>query len=422
MQLKSTIPKFYEMSLERRLNFVKRFAKLSSDDLKVLKNLVGLSFSTANGMVENAIGVFGFPLGIATNFLINGKDYLVPMVIEEPSVIAAASKAAKIAREKGGFIASADKSLMIGQIQVIGLSEPFSAGKKVLSAKAKILKTANEKSRTLAKAGAGAKDVSFRVVGTELGNMLIVELTIDVKDAMGANIVNTMCEAVAPLIEELTGGRVLLRILSNYATKRLASAKAIFSKEDLGGKDIVDGILLAHAFAASDQYRCTTHNKGTMNGIIAVANATVQDTRAIEAGAHSYACRNGKYMPLTEWSRNKDGDLVGSIKLPLAVGIVGGVASVHPLAKVCLKILHVKSAGELACVMASVGLAQNLAALRALVSEGIQKGHMRLHARNIAMIAGADGKLIDDVAKRIADEDNITVQRAKEVLRKLKKH
>ncbi len=421
IQLKSLVPKFYEMNLEQRLKFLRKFAGLNSDDVRMLKNFGGLSFSTANSMVENAIGTMEYPLGVATNFLINGKDYLIPMVIEEPSVIAAASKAAKIAREKGGFTASADKSLMIGQIQVIGLAEPFSAGNKVLRAKAKILKTANAKSRTLARAGAGAKDISFRVLNTKLGDMLIVELTIDVKDAMGANIVNTMCEAVAPLIEELTGGRVLLRILSNYATKRLARAKAIFNKEELGGEEIVNGILLAHAFAASDQYRCTTHNKGTMNGIIAVANATGQDTRAIEAGAHSYACRNGMYMPLTEWSRNRDGDLVGSIQLPLAVGIVGGVASVHPLAKLCLKILRVKSARELACVMASVGLAQNLAALRALVSGGIQKGHMRLHARNVAMMAGANGKLIDVVAKKIAGEGNITVRRAKEVLRKLKK-
>src|SRR5574341_650986 len=256
MQLKSTIPKFYEMSLGQRLKFVKNFAKLSSNDVKTLKNLGGLSFNTANSMVENAISAISFPLGIATNFLINGKDYLIPMAIEEPSVIAAASKAAKIAREKDGFVASVDKSLMIGQIQVIGLIEPFSAGQKVLNSKARILKTANEKSKTLAKAGAGAKDLSFRVLGTELGNMLIVELIIDVKDAMGANIVNTMCEAVAPLVEEITGGRVLLRILSNYATKRLARARAIFSKEELG-KDVVDGILLAHAFASSDQYRCT---------------------------------------------------------------------------------------------------------------------------------------------------------------------
>ena len=421
MHLKSTVPKFYEMSHEQRLNFVRRFAKLNNDDLKTLKRLGGLSFSIANSMVENAIGTVAYPLGIATNFLINGRDYLIPMVIEEPSVIAAASNAAKIAREKGGFIASVDKSLMIGQIQVVDLSEPSSAGEKVLRAKSRILKAANEKSRTLSKAGAGAKDLSFRVFNTELGNMLIIELTIDVRDAMGANIVNTMCEAVAPLVEELTGGRVLLRILSNYATKRLARAKATFSRDGLGGRDIVEGILLAHAFAASDQYRCTTHNKGTMNGIIAVANAIGQDTRAIEAGAHSYACRNGRYTPLTEWSRNKDGDLVGSIELPLSVGIVGGVVSVHPLTKICLKILRVKSAGELACVMASAGLAQNLAALRALVSEGIQKGHMRLHARNVALMAGASGKLIDAVAKIIADEDDITVQRAKEVLRKLRK-
>jgi hydroxymethylglutaryl-CoA reductase len=408
------------MSLEQRLKFVKNFAKLNSNDVKTLKKLGGLSFNTANSMVENAIGTISFPLGIATNFLINGKDYLVPMAIEEPSVIAAASKSAKMGREKGGFVASADKSLMIGQIQVIGLIEPFSAGQKVLNAKARLLKAANEQSRTLAKASAGAKDISFRVLGTEVGSMLIVELIIDVKDAMGANIVNTMCEAVAPLIEEITGGRVLLRILSNYATKRLVRARAIFSKEEIGN-DVVDGILLAHAFASADQYRCTTHNKGTMNGVIAVANATGQDTRAIEAGAHSFASRNGRYMSLTEWSKNKDGDLIGSIELPLAVGIVGGVASSHPLAKICLKILRVKSAGELACVIASVGLAQNLAALRALVSEGIQKGHRRLHARNVAMMAGANGKLINTVAKKIADEHNITVQRAKQVLKEFKK-
>lgn len=417
--MKSTIPKFYQMSPKERLQLVKKFANLNNNDLKILKSS-GLSLDTANNMVENAIGTMAFPLGIATNFLINGKDYLIPMVIEEPSVIAAASNAAKIARIKGGFTASADPSLMIGQIQIVDLKEPLEAGKRVLDVKDEIIATANDKSKTLVKKGAGAKDVTFRVIDTQKGKMLIVELLIDVRDAMGANIINTMCESVAPIIENVTDGRVLLRILSNYATKRMVRASAVFSKEVIGST-IVDNIILAYAFAESDQYRCTTHNKGTMNGIIAVANATGQDSRAIEAGAHSYVARNGKYSSLTSWTKNNDGDLVGSIEIPLAAGIVGGVSSVHPLARVCLKILKVKTAQELACVMASVGLAQNFAALRALVSEGIQKGHMSLHARNIAMMVGAEGKLIDAVAKKIADEGNVTTQRAKEVLRTLKK-
>lgn len=412
--------KFYSMNLKQRLLLVKKFANLTDKELKVLKSNGGLSFGTANNMVENAIGAMSFPLGIATNFLINGKDHLIPMVIEEPSVIAAASKAAKIVRVKGGFIADADQSLMIGQVQVVGLQEPMEAGEKVLKVKEEIIGIANGRSKTLAKIGAGANDVTFRVIDTKQGKMLLVELIIDVRDAMGANVVNTMCEAVAPVIEDITGGRVLLKILSNYATKRLARSRAVFSKEEIGS-EVVNDILLAHAFAASDQYRCTTHNKGAMNGVIAVANATGQDSRAIEAGAHSYASRNGRYEPLTSWSKDSNGDLVGSIELPLAVGTVGGVSSVHPLAKICLKILHVKSAQELACIIASAGLAQNFAALRALVSEGIQKGHMSLHARNIAMMAGAEGKLIDAVAKKIAEEGNVTTHRAKQVLKELKR-
>lgn len=408
------------MNLKQRLQLVKKFANLTDKELKVLKSNGGLSFGTANNMVENAVGAMSFPLGIATNFLINGKDHLIPMVIEEPSVIAAASKAAKIARAKSGFIADADQSLMIGQVQVVGLQEPMAAGEKVLKAKEEIIGIANGKSKTLAKIGAGAKDVTFRVIDTMQGKMLLIELIIDVRDAMGANVVNTMCESVAPLIENITGGRVLLKILSNYATKRLARSRAVFSKEEIGS-EVVNDILLAHAFAVSDQYRCTTHNKGAMNGVIAVANATGQDSRAIEAGAHSYASRNGRYEPLTSWSKDSNGDLVGSIELPLAVGIVGGVSSVHPLAKICLKILRVKASQELACIIASVGLAQNFAALRALVSEGIQKGHMGLHARNIAMMAGAEGKLIDAVAKKIAEEGNVTTHRAKQVLKELKR-
>ncbi|MEE8133217.1 MAG: hydroxymethylglutaryl-CoA reductase, degradative [Nitrososphaerales archaeon] len=419
--MKSSIPKFYQMNLKHRLQLVKKFAKLTNNDLKILKRSGGLSFNIANNMVENAIGVMAFPLGIATNFLINGKDYLIPMVIEEPSVIAAASNAAKIARVKGGYTASANQSLMIGQVQVLGLKEPMIAGEKVLEIKNKIIEISNGKSKTLSKKGAGVKDVTFRVIGSAQGKMLIVELIIDVGEAMGANIVNTMCEAVAPIIEDVTGGRALLKILSNYTTKRLARARAVFSKEEIGNK-VVEDILLAHTFAMFDQYRCTTHNKGVMNGVIAVANATGQDSRAIEAGTHSYAARNGRYSPITSWTKDTNGDLLGSIEIPLPVGIVGGVVSVHPLAKTSLKILRVKTAQELACVIASVGLAQNFAALRALVSEGIQKGHMSLHARNIAMMAGVEGKLIDVVAKKMVKEGNVTTRRAKEVLKILTKH
>ncbi|MEM2759639.1 MAG: hydroxymethylglutaryl-CoA reductase, degradative [Nitrososphaerales archaeon] len=417
--MKSAIQKFYEMNPKERLEVVRRYASLTGDELNILKKCGGLTFSIADNMVENAIGTMSFPLGIATNFLINGKDYLLPMVIEEPSVIAAASKAAKIARVKGGFTASADESLMIGQIQVVELRKPTEAGEQVLKVKDEIIRIANNKSKTLAKKGAGAKDVTFRVIDTAEGKMLIVELMIDVKDAMGANVINTMCEAVAPIIQDVTGGRVLLKILSNYATRRLARASAVFSKEEIGSK-VVDDIILAYAFAEADQYRCATHNKGVMNGIIAVANATGQDSRAIEAGAHSFAARHGKYSALTSWWKNSTGDLVGNIELPMAVGIVGGIASVHPLAKLCLKILRVKTAKELAYVMASAGLAQNFAALRALVSEGIQKGHMSLHARNIAMMAGAEGRLVDLVAKQIVDEGNVTTKRAREILKTLK--
>lgn len=419
--MKSSIPKFYQMNLRQRLLLLKKFANLRDNDLKILKSLGGLSLSTANNMVENVIGTMALPLGIATNFLINGKDYLIPMAIEEPSVIAAVSKAAKIARVKGGFTASAYQSIMIGQLQVVDVKEPLMAGERILAIKNKIIELANRQSKTLAKKGAGAKDITFRVIDTKQGKMLVVELIIDVGDAMGANVVNSICEAVAPYVEDTTQGKVLLKILSNYATKRLAKASAVFPEEEIGSK-VVERIILAHAFAVSDQYRSTTHNKGIMNGVIAVANATGQDSRAIEAGAHSYAARDGKYSPITSWSRDSKGDLVGNIEMPLAVGIVGGVSSVHPLAKTCLKIMRVKTAQELAYVMASVGLAQNFAALRALVSEGIQKGHMRLHAKNIAMLSGAEGKLVDAVAKKIAEEGNLTTQRAKEVLKALRKH
>jgi len=414
----SSIPKFHEKNREERIKKVTSFSGLSKEDIKILKNEGGISFNDANNMVENAIGTVSFPLGIATNFRINGKDYLIPMVIEESSVIAAASKAAKIAKKQGGFTMKADDSYSIGQIQVVDVRVK-SAISKVMSSKKEIIKLANSKSKTLSKMGKGAKQVTCKKINSDSGPMLIVELLIDVGDAMGANVTNTMCEGVAPLIEKLTGGQVILRILSNYSTKRLVRGTAIFDKEELGGHEIVDKIILAYQFAANDPYRAVTHNKGVMNGIIAVANATGQDTRAIEAAAHAYASKTGKYGSLTEWKKGKDGNLIGKIELPMSVGIVGGIVNVHPMIKVCAKILGAKSAKELACIIGAVGLAQNLSAIRALASEGIQKGHMRLHARNIASSAGVTLDKMNKVTRQMIKEGNVSVHRAKEILKEL---
>jgi hydroxymethylglutaryl-CoA reductase len=405
------------MDRHERLQYLKKAVGLSVRDIDVLRDpLSGFTFDDANRMIENAIGMLVVPLGIATNFVINGKEYIIPMAIEEPSVIAAASKAAKIAKSTGGFTAQATESLMIGQVQVISLPISIeSAKQRILMNKTMLLMIANSKSRYVI-----AKDLQIRKLQDEsknrMGDMLLVELIIDTKDAMGANIINTMCEAIAPKVEELTGGSVIVKILSNYATRRLVKCNAIFDKKELGGEGTVERILYAYAFAYSDIYRAVTHNKGIMNGIDAVALATGQDFRAIEAGAHAYASRNGTYRSLTTWHKTKEGNLAGEIELPMAVGIVGGIVSIHPMAKMALKILGVKTARELAMIIASIGLAQNLSAIRALASEGIQKGHMRLHAKNIASLAGAKRGLIDVIAKRMADEGNITVDRAKEIL------
>jgi hydroxymethylglutaryl-CoA reductase len=414
----SSIPNFHEKSREERIKAVALFSGLSKKDIEVLKN-GGISFNEANNMVENAIGTISSPLGIATNFRINGKDYLIPMSIEEPSIIAAASKAAKIAKTKGGFTMTADTPYSIGQIQVVGVNKMKFAISKIMRSKKEILKLANSKSKTLSKMGKGAKQVTCKKIKSGSKIMLIVELLIDVGDAMGANITNTMCEGVAPLIEKLTGGRIVLRILSNYSTKRLVRGKAIFDKKELGGQGTVDNIILAYQFAANDPYRAVTHNKGIMNGIIAVANATGQDTRAIEAAAHAYASRKGRYNSLTEWKKNKDGNLIGRIELPMSVGIVGGIVNTHPIIKLCTKILGIKSAKELACIIAAVGLAQNLSAIRALASEGIQKGHMKLHAKNIATSAGVTLDKINEVTELMIKEGNVSVHRAKEILKEL---
>jgi hydroxymethylglutaryl-CoA reductase len=410
--------KFYEMNREERLAHVKEQAGLSDEESAAFGQ--PLAFDAANQMVENAVGIMSLPLGIATGFMINGVERLVPMAIEEPSVIAAASKAAKIAKAKGGFKAQAGKSLMIGQVQVVKLAKIDAAKRRVLAKRKEILSIANSKSKSVAAVGLQARVVKD-ASRNRMGRMLVVELIIDTKDAMGANAVNTMCEAIAPKVQEITGGTVVLKILSNYATMRTVKCSAVFDKEELGGKETVERILYAHALAHSDPYRAVTHNKGVMNGVDAIALATGQDFRAIEAGAHAYAARDGTYRSLTRWWRTKTGDLAGEIEMPLAVGIVGGVANVHPTAKLALKVLGVKSAQELAMAIAAAGLAQNLAAIRALVSEGIQKGHMRLHARNIAVMAGAAAGEIEKVADMIADEGQVNVERARQVLSMLRK-
>jgi hydroxymethylglutaryl-CoA reductase len=375
-----------------------------------------LPLSSAQRMIENVVGVLPIPLGIAVNFLINGKDYLVPMAIEEPSVVAAASHAAKLARPTGGFQASSTEPLMIGQVQLVRTRSPKDAEKQILASKKEILDWANQQDPVLVSMGGGAKDLRVRVLPSLTGTMVITELVVDCRDAMGANVVNTMAESVAPMLEKLSEGRANLRIISNLADKRIARASVRISKDALGGEDVVDGIVDAYAFAAADPYRCATHNKGVMNGVTAVCLATGNDTRAIEAGAHAYAARTGHYSPLTRWAKDKNGDLEGSIEIPAAVGIIGGITAVHPTAKICLKILGVKTARELGEVMAAVGLAQNLAALRALAAEGIQHGHMSLHARNIAAMAGAEGEMIDRVAAAMVSEKKVRLDRAKELV------
>ncbi len=411
--------KFREMDRSERLNYLRKEADLSERDIDTITDPnAAFSFDNANQMIENTIGIFSLPLGIATKFVINAKEYLIPMVIEEPSVIAAASNAAKIASQRGGFTATnVDEALMIGQVQLVSIPPHLSRStiKKILHHKSELLNLANSNSRSVI-----ARDLQIKEIEDKsqnmMGKMLIIELLVDTKDAMGANVINTMCEAISPKLEVLTGGKVIVRILSNYSTRRLVRCKAIFARDELGGEAIVDRILYAYAFAYSDPYRAVTHNKGIMNGIDAVALATGQDFRAIEAAAHAYAARDGTYRSMTRWYKTNDGDLAGELELPLAVGTVGGVVSVHPMTKLAIKILGVKSAKELAAVLAAVGLAQNFAAMKALVSEGIQAGHMRLHARNIAVLAGARGDLIKLVAQRIADEKNVNVHRAKEII------
>ncbi|WDF25010.1 hydroxymethylglutaryl-CoA reductase, degradative [Fusobacterium nucleatum] len=413
---KSNYSGFYKLSVEERLDEVVKFANLDKEDIENIKNTDALDISKADNMVENVIGRFTLPMGVALNFKINDKDYIIPMVSEEASVIAAASNAAKLARSSGGFYTSNTGSIMIAQIQIVGVKDVNYTRMVIYENKERILKICNDKDPVLVKFGGGALDIDVRVIETNFENMVILHLKVNTLDAMGANAVNTMAEAVAPFIETITGGTVYLRILSNLAIERLVRARTKIKKEELGGEEVVNKIILAYTFAEADPFRATTHNKGIMNGISAVVLATGNDTRAIEAGAHAYASITGSYKPLTKWEKDNNGDLVGTIELPLALGLVGGATKIHPTAKTVVKILGVKSATELGEIVASVGLAQNLAAIKALATEGIQRGHMSLHAKNIASVAGAKGEELDRIVKKMIEDKNINLEYAKSLL------
>jgi hydroxymethylglutaryl-CoA reductase len=415
----SRIPGFYKLAPSERLIAVAEQAAIGTEEVAQVET--GLLLNQADKMTENVIGLFQVPLGIATNFVIDGREVLIPMATEEPSVIAAASNGARMAREAGGFLTTSTGPVMRALIQATGIADPFAARQTILLAKEELTRMANEKDPMLVRYGGGVKDIEVYVIDSKMGPMVVTHLIVDCRDAMGANAVNTMAEALAPRIEQITGGRVYLRIISNLADLRLARAKAIFKAEEIGGHEVVDGILLAAELAQVDPYRAATHNKGIMNGVTAVVLATGNDTRAVEAGAHAFASIGGRYKSLTHYEKNRDGDLVGTIEMPVAVGLVGGATRVHPVAKTAVKILGVKSADDLSRIIAAVGLCQNFAALRALASEGIQRGHMSLHAKNVAVQAGAKCDLIEIVAARMAAERRISVDRAVELMAELDK-
>jgi hydroxymethylglutaryl-CoA reductase len=420
MEKSSRLPGFYDLSVAERADTVAQWAGLTVEESAILEK--GLSSAQANQMIENVVGIHALPLGIAANFLINGRDYLIAMAIEEPSVVAGASFAARLVRQGGGFSTSSTEPLMIAQMQVMDVADPWAARFDLLAAKQRLLNLADETDPLIVSLGGGAHDLEVRaILESPAGPMLVAHLIYDCRDAMGANTLNTAAEALAPLVEEITGGRVVLRILSNLADRRLARARCALPAEVLAfgeypGSLVVERIVEAYALAAVDPYRAATHNKGIMNGIDAVVIATGNDWRAVEAGAHSYAARSGRYTSLTTWGKDGNGNLVGTLELPMAVGIVGGATKVHPTAKVALKILGVETARELAEVIAAVGLAQNLAALRALATEGIQRGHMELHARQVAVAAGATGEMVEKVARQLVAERRIRLDQAREIL------
>ncbi|MBN2388891.1 MAG: hydroxymethylglutaryl-CoA reductase, degradative [Anaerolineales bacterium] len=418
----SRLPGFYNLPLDERLERLAEAAGLPPSELAPFLAL-GLSAEQADHMVENAVGTHNLPLGIGLNFVVNGQEVLVPMAIEEPSVVAGASFMAKLVRTGGGFNAETTAPEMIGQIQVLDLADLSLGRQAILEKKADLLAEVDEIDPVLKKLGGGARDLEVHTFDeTPIGPFLVVHIIYDVRDAMGANAVNTACERLAPHLEALTGGRVHLRILSNLADRRLASTRCTIPTQQLSfgefsGEQVRDGIIEAWAFAAADPYRAATHNKGIMNGVDAVVIATGNDWRAIEAGAHAYAARSGRYTSLSTWGRDADGNLSGSLEMPMAVGTVGGATRVHPTAKAALKMMGVQSAAELAGIIVSVGLAQNLAALRALATEGIQRGHMSLHARQVAIAAGAAGEEIEKLAAQLVAEKTVRIDRAEAILK-----
>jgi len=430
MERSSEIPGFYKRTVAERRAFLRDWAGLTEEEARAFEFPPGIDPGLVDRMIENVVGVMPLPLGVATNFRINGKDYLIPMAIEEPSVVAAASNAAKVARAAGGFFAQTTPPVMIGQVQIVDVPDPAAARLRILHHRDALLEAANAKDPVLVKFGGGAKEIEVRIVPSTRGTMVIAHLLVDARDAGGMNAVNTMCEALAPEFARLTGGRVVLRIISNLAVHRLARAHATFPAELLKtdtatGPEVVDAILDAYAFALADPFRCATHNKGIMNGVSAVVVATGNDFRAIESGAHTYAAWKaadgaGVVRPLTTYEKDKDGNLVGTIELPAPVGLIGGATAVHPTAKANVKVLGVKSARELGEVLASVGLAQNFAALRALATEGIQRGHMELHARNLAVSAGARPDEVDRVVERLVKDHQVRFDRAKAIIEELR--
>ena len=421
------MPGFHNKSIADRLQAITEQIGLSQEEIDAFSH-AGLNLESADHMIENVVGLYSLPIGIATNFRINHKEVLVPMVLEEPSVVAGASLAARLAREMGGFSASSDEPVMIAQMQILDLANPHQARLALLAEKQRILDFAQTTDPVIMKLGGGPRDVEVRLIeDSPVGPMLVLHLLYDCRDAMGANTVNTAVEALKPMVEEITSGRVNLRILSNLADHRLARSTCVIPTSALAfdqfdGEFVRDRIIEAYAFAAADPYRATTHNKGIMNGVDAVVIATGNDWRAIEAGAHAYAARSGKYTSLSHWGTDKDGDLVGTLEMPMAVGIVGGATKVHPTARVALKIMGLQSARELAEIIVSVGLAQNFAAIRALATEGIQRGHMGLHARQLAMAAGAEGDEIERIAAQMVKEKQVRLDRAQALVEEIKSY
>ncbi|WP_068677502.1 hydroxymethylglutaryl-CoA reductase, degradative [Oceanobacillus sp. Castelsardo] len=426
----SRIPGFYNMTVQERLEVLKKLHEFRDEGFENLIMDTSLDVDTADKMIENVIGTFELPLGLGLNFLINEKEYVIPMAIEEASVVASASHIAKIVRNAGGFTTESTERVMIGQIQVVGCPDFMLAKEEILQNKSALLNAANSAYPSIVARGGGAEDLDVRILNEDsdsaYSQMLIIHLYINTCDAMGANIINTMVESIAPLVEEITKGKVYLRILSNYADKCLAKARCVIPPEllqtgDFSGEEVRDGVIHAYEFAASDPYRAVTHNKGIMNGIDPVVIATGNDWRAVEAGAHAYATRDGQYSSMTTWSKDENGNLVGELELPMSIGTVGGATRVHPLAKFSLDLLGVKSAKELAEIIVAVGLAQNLGALKALATDGIQKGHMALHSRSVAIAAGATGEMIDIIAQELIKEKQIRVGKAKELVEQYKK-